>query len=385
MINVAANSQKNTVVFLLIIFVLAFLTGCGNGKSAPAVNTTQLTPSSISVGTAPSMVVSKFTRGGNTDLLVSGSSILLGKGDGTFTKASIPGSGQVMAAGDFDHDGLTDVAVAVNQNNNTSTLVTVLLNNGDGTFRQGSLTATQAGVVAMTAGNFRGNGLIDLAVVTYMANGSVNTPGAVQILLNNGDGTFSFGSTVNVGRMPTAIAMGDFNHDGVLDLAVTNQLDAPVSILLGKGDGTFTAQSVSAQNNDPFAVAVGDFNGDGIPDLVLANDLDSVDVLIGKGDGTFSSQAHLTGSRTHSVAVGDFNGDGKLDIAVADMAANFVVIYINNGDGTFTAKTRYAVPSGSSVVAVGDFNGDGKPDLAVGGNNGVTILLGNGDGSFVQK
>jgi hypothetical protein len=135
---------------------------------------------------------------------------------------------------------------------------------------------------------------------------------------------------------------------------------------------------------NPYSVAVGDFNGDGIPDLALANaESNTVSVLLGNGDGTFlPAQSYPAGSSPTSVAVGDFNGDGIQDLAVANYDG--VSVLLGKGDGTFLPAVGYYAGLDPLSVAVGDFNGDGTPDLAVANyfSNSVRVLLGNGDGSF---
>ena len=223
--------------------------------------------------------------------------------------------------------------------------------------------------------------------------------GELTILLGNGDGTFTATAvSPPTGSGPDSVAVGDFNGDGIPDLAVANDYDFTVTILLGNGDGTFTPTAVSpATGNTPISLAVGDFNGDGKADLAVANNNNgkagTVTILLGNGDGTFTPVATspATGTDPFSVAVGDFKGTGKADLAVANKNggnAGTVTILLGNGDGTFTAAAvSPATGNGAESVAVGDFNGDGIPDLAVVNNNGgnagtVTILLGNGDGTF---
>src|SRR6266446_3050476 len=127
---------------------------------------------------------------------------------------------------------------------------------------------------------------------------------------------------------------------------------------------SFIARRDLAAGRSPDSVAVGDFNGDGKLDLAVANfDSNDISVLLGNGDGSF--QAALTfaaGSSPVSVAVGDFNGDGKLDLAVANSGSSYPSVLLGNGDGTFQAALSFAGRSGTSSVAVGDFNGDGKLD-----------------------
>jgi hypothetical protein len=117
-----------------------------------------------------------------------------------------------------------------------------------------------------------GDGLLDMVVTN---NHSTNT---VTVLLGNGDGTFQPAQEYAVGTPPNSVAVGDFNHDGILDLAVTD--DSGVSILLGNGDGTFQARRSYAAGPGGI-VAVADFNGDGFPDLVFAGD---VTVLLNGAD-----------------------------------------------------------------------------------------------------
>ena len=217
--------------------------------------------------------------------------------------------------------------------------------------------------------------------------------------------TPSFGpaSTFGVGVNSASVAVGDFNGDGKLDLAVANSgenpIDVPqphgsVSVLLGNGDGTFqSAVTYSFTGTNLGCIVVGDFNGDGKPDLALANQgsrLGSytdggVSVLLGNGDGTFQPVVNYdAGSRLYSVTVGDFNGDGKPDLAVGGnhgllSGAAGVLMLLGNGDGTFQTATNLSAAAFGASVVTGDFNGDGKLDLA---SPGVSVLLGNGDGTF---
>src|SRR6266566_4819084 len=194
---------------------------------------------------------------------------------------------------------------------------------------------------------------------------------------------------------PWYVVTADFNGDGKLDLAVSNYGDNSFSVLLGNGDGTFQAPQTTPVGTNPAQVAVGDFNGDGKPDLVVSSvGNNTVSVLLGKGDGTFLPPLVTpVGPNPWYFAVGDFNGDGKLDLAVDDYGcpldcnsspSNAVTVLLGNGDGTFLPAPSLTVGNGPAGVAVGDFNGDGKPDLAVANlnDNTLSILLGNGDGTF---
>src|SRR5437879_9667242 len=202
---------------------------------------------------------------------------------------------------------------------------------------------------------------------------------------------------------PQSPAVGNFNGDGKADLVVANSSSDSVAVLLGEGDGEFLSAVEYGSGSYPFFVAVGDFNGDGKSDFAVANrgqtDITtfaftngSISVLLGKGDGTFQAAVHYgAGADPQSIAVGDFNGDGRPDLAVANNGSTNVSVLLGNGDGTFENAFGYGAGTGPGSVAVGDFNGDGKPDLAVANigsmrdnhtDGNVSVLLGNGDGTF---
>ena len=179
-----------------------------------------------------------------------------------------------------------------------------------------------------------------------------------------------------------------------LDVTNGNSLLASASLNAGSTDLLFTQASMFAiggiQALYEVGTTVGDFNGDGIPDLAIGNTHDGMmRILLGNGDGTFTAKSTLS-IGGNSSAVGDFNGDGILDIVTTNGSSTSVTVLLGNGDGTFTYKSHPSV-NNPSAVAVGDFNGDGIPDLVVGsydhyaGISTANILLGNGDGTFTLQ
>lgn len=244
--------------------------------------------------------------------------------------------------------------------------------------------------VSIAMGDFNRDGKLDIAVANYYGS---YEGGRVSIMFGNGDGTFKAPVSYYSGGLSVSVATADFNKDGVLDLVVANQNSADVSVFLGKGDGTFNQAVTYPAGFYPNAVVVGDFNGDGYPDLAVADESNRINILMGKGNGFFDAAVSIPGGdNPTSIVVGDFNGDGKLDLAVTNHGysgalGSTIGVLLGNGDGTFKAGISYAAGSSPRFLAVSDFNGDGKLDLVVASDvaypsGGGAVLLGNGDGTF---
>ena len=307
----------------------------------------------------------------------------------TLTAGSSP---QRNVAGDFNRDGIMDLAVADGSNNQ----VLVMLGNGDGTFQSPVPYQVGTGPSTLIAADFDNDGKLDIAVG--------DSDGGIFVLQGNGDGTFHLDPILSVaGAGPWDLAVGDFNGDGRLDLACVNRTDGTISIFLGNGDATFNGDgffqppATVATNADPAQMTVGDFNGDGILDIAVANfggfTGNTVSVFLGNGNGTFQAKVDYDVSLAPlSIVAADFNGDGKLDLAVADSCGTstpcgrpgLVSILLGNGDGTFQTHVDYPAGSFPYTIVAGDFNGDGKLDVAVSDLDSfqVTILAGVGDGTF---
>ena len=358
---------------------VSVLLGNGNGTfQAPLIDT----------GTGGfSLAVGDFTGDGVLDLAVSNFladtvNIFLGNGNGTFqpplTMAQ-PNAPSALATADFNGDGRFDLAVGDADSNQ----VVVLLSNGDGTFQNAGFYNVAASPFALVAGRFTANGPLDLAVADSRAD-------EVSVLLGNGNGTFQAPVSYAAGGYPIALVTADFNGDGRLDLATVNESGNNVSILLGNGDGTFQAALSYAVGAQPESLVAAAFTSDGWVDLATANsDSNNVTVLLANGAGGFLAPAapNSTGKFPEAIVSGDFNGDDRLDLAVADGYSNSVTILLGQGDGTFQSAGTFAAGNGPNALVAGDFNGDGRLDLAVAdygyyGGSGVTVLLGNGNGTF---
>lgn len=234
--------------------------------------------------------------------------------------------------------------------------------------------------LSVSSGDYNGDGILDLATIDYSAIG------VLSVRLGTGSGTFGNSVTTSTGGFPLFITSLDTNNDGVLDLVTTSGSNSTVAVLLGNGNGTFQQERTSLAGASPTYISGGDFNNDGIMDLVTSNSgSDTISVLQGKGDGTFTSPTNYgTGTVPRSVLNGDFNGDGNLDIISMDTVAGAISLFLGNGNGTFAARTSVTglgiIYSGSTA----DLNNDGKLDLLTVDStfNAVSVNLGNGDGTF---
>jgi hypothetical protein len=355
------------------------------------------------IGVAPGGVsVGDFNGDGRPDLAITDWNngevlVELGHGDATFApgrRFPVGTAPTQLLAKDFNADGRQDLVV-LNKNqqvccNGTPGSISILLGLGDGSFAPQTLLVVGPRPRSMTAGDFNGDGIQDLAVLAACSSGNCTSAGEISVFIGVGDGSFVSTPPIHGGNEPISIACGDFDGDGRLDLIIGNtQVDylqgsSALSLFPGMGDGTFGPET---QTGTPLSsagwLAVGDFNSDGRPDVAVTHG-NSISVYIGHGDGTFQESFKTAGRSVLAIAIGDFNGDGHEDVATANLRSDDVSTFLGYGDGAF--GDAQSIPAGNSPVALafGDVDLDGRSDLLVANGDSETVLirLGNGDGSF---
>ncbi|GAC1632344.1 MAG: hypothetical protein NVS9B14_05480 [Candidatus Acidiferrum sp.] len=311
-----------------------------------------------------------------------------------------------VATGDFNNDAKLDLAVANQQDNSIS----ILLSQGNGNFSQPNnaivLGSKETGAAAIASGVFR---LTDVTHLTQpadlvIANSTSNT---VTVLLGNGDGTFAEapGSPFPVGTQPGSVVIADFNNDGKLDFAVADSADNTIATFQGNGDGTFTPFPKSpftlpATMQGPVAMVSGNFQNLSStgPDLAVVNELSNNVTILespGKGfDGTFTvatGSPFATGQAPIAIAAGDLNSDGVPDLAVVNSTDSTISVFLNNGDATFSVSSasplKTSTGANPSGIAIADFTNDGIGDIAV-TNQGLSTLgiyVGLGLGTYTTQ
>lgn len=392
--------KRSCFTSLVVLFFSVKFVPLALGQFTPAPNSpfaVGAIPVSIIVGDFNGDAKPDLAVADTGDLTTGAVFVLLGDGSGGFTDAphtpystgDFPYQGirpVALAAGNFFGHSTPDIVTANSQTSDVS----LLSGGGAGVFQVMSQweVGTQPGAIAV--GDFNGDGNTDVVVANTIGQLSLTSNNdSVTILFGNGAGGFLVRDTAYfpVGTNPSSLAVADFNGDGNLDIAVANNRSNNVTVLLGDGTGGFTPATASpfAAGNGPSGIVAGDFNGDGNIDLAISNEAaGNVTVLLGDGTGGFnaaSASLFAVGSGPDALAAADFNRDGNLDLAVVNETDATVTVLLGNGRGGFApdSGSPYTVGPESSSIAVGDFNGDGKPDMAVtsfrNGSGSVNVLL----------
>jgi hypothetical protein len=359
-------------------------------KYAVSMRPTALAAGDVNGDGRPDLVTGSCDFGG-----VSGGlgliSVFINTGNGTFAPA-VPYMGSAspfeITVGDLDGDGRRDIAVANNADGctvNEGGDVTVLLNQGPGTFAAARHHAPGARPHAIAASDLDGDGDNDLAVANF-GSGSEQTElldGGLTILVNPGNGVFGAPRKLSAGIGPTSVAAGDLDGDGDNDLAVSNfgysGVGAPglqgLSVFRNDGHAAFTRTTVASLYG-PEHVALADVDGDRDLDMLVVSS-SGISLVVGAGNGTFTPPtenfAVLVGGS--SAVAPDIDGDGKLDVVVSGWAGTHTLI--GNGSGGFAAQAKVPVPTGEAAgdVVAGDFDGDGKPDVAFVTDQGLYVAF----------
>ncbi len=232
-------------------------------------------------------------------------------------------------------------------------------------------------------GDFNEDGHLDIASSNQYRNQSY-----ITIMLGNGRGEFPLKTIVPLsGNFVRDILLTDVNADGHADICAVCMLSSTVSIVLGDGQGHFEDEVVYETGLFPEYISGGDFDGNDHPDLVLSHwSTGDISVMMNDGEGGFLPGCDYdVGGGTKEIDVGDFNEDDNLDIAVATMAFNEVIILFGDGDGDFPVQRAIDVDHDAYVVRTAFFNQDEHLDLAVGTKHSFMVLLGNGTGRFSRS
>ncbi len=325
-----------------------------------------------------SIVAADLDNDGDLDLSTSGAggvSVLLNSGDGTFAPCSVYFVGTWpygICAADLDRDGDVDLATT-NESGEYESYVSVLLNDGNGVFTYSSYVGGGSG--SIVAGDLDGDGYIDLAASSAMFD-------EVSVLLNTGAGAFPSCASYVTGDGPRSLFAADFDGDYDFDLAVTNTYTNSVSVFSNDGAGILAPDTAYLVADHPHSVFAADLDADGDLDLVTASEdgeyMGYVSVLLNDGNGTFAPfVSYHVGSPAHSIFAADLNGDAAVDLVIGRNYGEVVRVLLNNGDGTFGQLSEYPVEGSPISILSADLDGDGDLDLAVANmsQNSVSVLM----------
>jgi uncharacterized protein (TIGR03437 family) len=380
---------------------IAVLLNQGNGAFGAQANYPILGDPSFGFFSVSDKLISGDLNGdGRADLLTWGLSspvqVLLNDSTGKFVPSGAYSTGgrTISAAlGDFSGDGKVDLAATL-----SNKLVTLLDGIGNGRFDAPSsyrMPTALPGINQLRIHplDLNGDGKLDLAGLDVRSG---NANGALAVRLGDGGGGLGALAEFEVGRMPFAMAAGDINNDGRIDVAVTNEGANTVSVLLGAVTGIFAQPMTITVSAQPLAIAIGDFTGDGAADLIVSHRPEAngggfrnrLTLIPGNGQGGFGNAMTSDSPDFYqSLAAGDLNNDGRLDLAGSG-GGQGISILLNNGNGTFRMAASLNANSAPPAFATGglyptlaDLNGDGSLDVVFSPDFGSAVIVAIGDGT----
>ena len=309
-------------------------------------------------------------------------SVLLNEGDSNFApfksyRIGYHGRPSGVIAGDFDQNGWQDVAVS----DVFDGVVAVFFNEGNGSFDEVVTFSVGDEPTSLIGADFNGDGLLDIATSNFTGN-------FASFLMNSGNRQFApkvdyQNSGPRAAVLGSGIAAADLDGDGDQDLAVADDAGDALQVIMNQGDGTFGKPTSYPAGDTPVGVAVGDLNADGKPDIALVNRHDTkVSLFMNQGQGLFGAEVALaTVTDCYYIATADFNGDGLSDLALTDWRSTSLRVFINLGAGRFAEPMLLVKASTDQFkgITVGDFNGDGRTDVALADDSSeATSSLGAG-------
>lgn len=326
-------------------------------------------------GAGPNGITSgDFDRDGDIDVAVANQgmntiSILSNNGAGTFSLTNTLATGNSPAqitTGDFNNDGYPDLAVT-NFNSNTAG---IYLNDGTGLFNSAAEVNTGSNPYGISACDLNNDGYIDFATANTGSNN-------ISILNNDGTGNFTLLSNTELASQPKGIITGDFDGDGYIELGVTMYSSNSVCILENNGVGIYSLLSTTNVGTSPEGITAGDFDNNGYQDIATVNyGSNNISILKNNGNATFTVSSVTVGNSPYGIATGDIDGDSDLDICVTNYSSGTISVLTNNGTGVYTVYSTLTLGTALQGIALCDYSGDGTLDLAIAnyGTNGVSIL-----------